>query len=700
LENPARQPTDVPQFVDSDTAYHEPADPFPKGAAALRLMLIEDDRSYAWLVEEMLREAFTDESLDVASFGSLGEATSEARVLDCALVDLSLPDASGLSVLDGVLGSFPDVPLVVLTGAEDEALALQAVERGAQDYLVKRRVDPEVLGRSVRYAIERKRAESQRAELLRARAAHAEAEALSGMLARLQEVSDAAIAVQGRLGLDELLERSLAVIAADAGALIMHTAGSGDATVAVARGIPRLRAGATLHSEGVVGQVLEAPVALVLNDVPADDDSGLGGRAGVSSLVAVPLEADGRVMGSLVATSVVAERFSAEQARVLALAAERCARALANAAEYERERRTAAALQAGLLPQAVPALRHGELAVRYLPARGGPSVGGDWYDAIMLPDGRVGLAIGDVTGHGAEAAVLMGQLRTALRAYALEGSSPGVVASRLNALALSLGDEAMATLVYAVLNPELTTGTFVNAGHPPPIVVSAAGASRLEARTSPPAGASATATFEEHDFTLAAGDALCLYSDGLVEDRTAELGEREQTLLEALGTPAAAEVICERALAALRPTGAVDDDVALLVLHTSASGHGLKATHRALPEELGVARGELRAWLQALGAGSAEIGEIQLAANEACMNVIEHAYGDGASGGGTFTIEGHLDGQTVVLIVRDAGRWSEVRARGRGRGLKLMEAVMDSVQLSFSAHGTVVVLRRQLALDA
>ena len=77
------------------------------------------------------------------------------------------------------------------------------------------------------------------------------------------------------------------------------------------------------------------------------------------------------------------------------------------------------------------------------------------------------------------------------------------------------------------------------------------------------------------------------------------------------------------------------------------------------------------------------------------MNVIEHAYGEGETG--TFTLEGHLDGQTVVLIVRDTGRWSEVRARGRGRGLKLMEAVMDSVQLPFSSEGTIVVLRRRLA---
>jgi anti-sigma regulatory factor (Ser/Thr protein kinase) len=363
---------------------------------------------------------------------------------------------------------------------------------------------------------------------------------------------------------------------------------------------------------------------------------------------------------------------------------------------YERERRIAAALQTGLLPQGVPALRHGQLAVRYLPALGGPAVGGDWYDAIQLPDGRLGLAIGDVTGHGAEAAVLMGQLRTALRAYALEGSSPDVVVSRVNALALSLGDDAMATLIYVVLDQGLTTGAFVNAGHPPPVRISADGAEQLVCRSAPPVGASASSDFEQQVFSLSAGDALCLYSDGLVEERGADFPQRERELLAALGTPAAAEVLCERALAALRPQGAADDDVALLVLQTSESGHGLKTTHPAVPEELGEARGVLRGWLEAIGASRTEVSEILLAANEACMNVIEHAYEEGS---GTFTLEGHVDGQTVVLIVRDSGRWSEVRARGRGRGLKLMEAVMDSVQLSFSSEGTIVVLRRTLSPD-
>src|SRR4051794_24364547 len=184
---PARKPIDAVSHVPDDPTDDYPNEPDPQGAATLRLMLIEDDRTYAWLVQEMLVEAFPSDELDVAIYGSLADATEETRVVDCALVDLSLPDATGMPVIDAVIASMPDVPFVVLTGAEDEALALQAVERGAQDYLVKRRVDPEVLGRSVRYAIERKRSEFQRAELLRARAAHAEAEALSGVLARLQD---------------------------------------------------------------------------------------------------------------------------------------------------------------------------------------------------------------------------------------------------------------------------------------------------------------------------------------------------------------------------------------------------------------------------------------------------------------------------------------------------------------------------------
>src|SRR4051812_4242613 len=219
----------------------------------------------------MLVDAFRGETLDVVSFGSLAEATEQARVVDCALVDLSLPDASGLGVVDSVLLTMPEISVVVLSCAEDEQLALQAVERGAQDYLLKRRVDPEVLGSSVRYAIERKRAEVQRGELLRARAAHAEAEALSGMLARLQEVGDAAIAVQGRLDRGELLERSLSVIAAESGALIMQPSGGAPPTVAAVRGLDGISTSTRVEETGVTAIVLDTDSPLVIGRMPPED---------------------------------------------------------------------------------------------------------------------------------------------------------------------------------------------------------------------------------------------------------------------------------------------------------------------------------------------------------------------------------------------------------------------------------------------
>jgi serine phosphatase RsbU (regulator of sigma subunit)/anti-sigma regulatory factor (Ser/Thr protein kinase)/DNA-binding response OmpR family regulator len=662
-----------------------------EGAAALRLVVIEDNRDYAWLVEEMLNDGFGRGNITVSTFESLADARAGLEGADCALVDLSLPDGSGLEVVATVQEAAPALPLVVLTGAEDEELALRAVELGAQDYLVKRRVDPEVLHRSIRYAIERKRSEGQRAELLHARAAQAEAEALSSTLARLQDVADAAITAHGaRLDPGALLERSLAVVAADAGALLVRDARTGELSVAASSGIPGLTTGSVLDAE-----CPEAATdgALVLDEVSDNNLGPFSAEAGVASLVAVPLEADGRHLGSLVAVSRVPARFSADQARLLALAADRCARALANATAHERERKAAAALQAGLLPQAVPALRHGEIAVRYLPARDGPPVGGDWYDAVVLGDGRLALAIGDVTGHGAEAAVLMGQLRTALRAYALEGSEPALVVERLNALALSLGEPAIATLVYLVLDASLESGQYVIAGHPRPIVVSARGAEPLAGTSSLPAGVESDAVYEQHDLRLAPGDALCLYSDGLVEERGVDPVERERDLVTALGTSTGAEVLCERALMALRPEGPADDDVALLILRTGTSAHALKAAFPATPEELSTARRALGEWLRGVGVNPTELSEITLACNEACMNVVEHAY-NGDSG--QFAIEGYLDGETVVIIVRDLGRWTEVQARGRGRGLKLMEALMDSVQLSFSAQGTVVVMRRTL----
>ena len=162
---------------------------------------------------------------------------------------------------------------------------------------------------------------------------------------------------------------------------------------------------------------------------------------------------------------------------------------LENALLYEREHRVAETLQRSLLPETVPRLDGAELAALYLPGSSEASVGGDWYDAIVLDDGSVALVIGDVVGRGVKAASSMGQLRNAVRAYLLEGYGPAQTLARVNRLLDSLGG-GFATLACLVVDPLSGAIRYANAGHPPPLVVGPDGATRwLEDGLAPPIGA-------------------------------------------------------------------------------------------------------------------------------------------------------------------------------------------------------------------
>jgi serine phosphatase RsbU (regulator of sigma subunit) len=236
----------------------------------------------------------------------------------------------------------------------------------------------------------------------------------------------------------------------------------------------------------------------------------------------------------------------------------------------EAEQRSAAdLLQRSLLPQHLPAVPGVRLAARSLPGSSGARVGGDWYDVISLPGGEIGLVVGDVVGHDLPAATAMGQLRNTLRAYALENGSPAAVLERVNRAADLLQVADMATCVYAVLDPKHLTVRWASAGHLPPLVTSPSGAGRLlRAEPGPPLGVLPDARYRDERVRLHRGDALVLYTDGLVERRGEPIDTGLTALEAAQGPQPGPEAMCDELLHALLGGTVPGDDVTVLLLQT------------------------------------------------------------------------------------------------------------------------------------
>ena len=457
---------------------------------------------------------------------------------------------------------------------------------------------------------ERKRAESERADLLRsAEAAQAGAEQAQGLAELAQGLAERA---QGRLVL--LAEASrLFTGALDVAAILTNLVNLvvpllGDwAVVELLDDGGAVERVAVTHADPVhidlvaaltptpgpviavqvpfhpVQQVLRTGEAVVIPVVgveviealagPAPEARELHRRLGSDSMVVVPLRARGVVIGALqVATARSGLRLDEPDMALAAELASRAALAVDAARLYQREHRVAVTLQHSLLPTALPDIAGLERATRYLAGTVDQDVGGDWYDMVRGPDGRVALTIGDVVGHDVHAASVMGQLRNAVRVYASEGHEPGSVVQRLNRLVEHLGLDHMATMVHLALDPVTGALVFTNAGHLPPLVIHADGDTEwLDGGRSLPVGAIAEPPWAEDAITLTPGDTVLLYTDGLVELRTESidvgLGRlRRAAAAVALEDP---DAICDALLHALVSGEARGDDIALMAVRWS-----------------------------------------------------------------------------------------------------------------------------------
>jgi serine phosphatase RsbU (regulator of sigma subunit) len=292
--------------------------------------------------------------------------------------------------------------------------------------------------------------------------------------------------------------------------------------------------------------------------------------SGVRRLLGVPVNGPNGLLGVLHVGSLSERTFGAgDVARMEELSAgigQRLSEQSKNDVHL-----AALALQRSLLPAAPPTIEGLDLAVRYLPAEG--DLGGDWYDIFVLPSGKVGLVMGDVEGHGLRSAVVMGRLRSALRAYALEHDDPAEVLHRLDRKLCHFEGGITATVTYAVTEPPFDTLLICTAGHPPPLM---AGSGQPEAQETqvPPGlilGVDPARQRQSSKLFLEQGAALVFYTDGLVERLGTMSGQpgwrqRLDLVCRAVRSDQDAETICSRIIAAGLGDESVEDDVAVIAM--------------------------------------------------------------------------------------------------------------------------------------
>ncbi len=367
------------------------------------------------------------------------------------------------------------------------------------------------------------------------------------------------------------------------------------------------------------------------------------------------------------------------------------------AEEVEHVAAVAETLQRSLLPERLPEIPGLDSAARYVAGSADAQVGGDWYDVVALREGHAGVAIGDVVGHGLDAAARMARLQNALRAYALEGLRPSLVLERMNSFAREVAGGPMATLLYGVVDSEEGSLRMASAGHPPPLVIEPNGhAYFAEGPAGSPLGVVPFPTYEESSISLQPGSTVLLYTDGLVERPEAPLDEGLEWLRGfASGVPDHPDELCGALLQARFRDSVPRDDVALLAVRIEPIPvERIETTLRAEPESLAQMRRALGRWLRAAGATDQEIYETLVAAGEACANAIAHAYPPGEA---SYVVEAVRVTDGIEIRVRDFGSWRAPRSGSQGRGLELIEELMDDVEIDSGPTGTTVRMRRGLA---
>ncbi|WP_103347535.1 PP2C family protein-serine/threonine phosphatase [Amycolatopsis sp. CA-128772] len=389
---------------------------------------------------------------------------------------------------------------------------------------------------------------------------------------RLQQLETIIGAPAAHLGLAEVLVETLQrlrdALAVDTATVLRYQASGRQLVAFAAAGIEEeVHQGVRVPvGSGFAGRVALERVPVILDHVDETTVvNSLLWERGLRSMLGVPMVAGSELVGVLHVGSLTPRQFDEAEVATMLVIADRLAMAIQ--LEAREENRTATmALQRSLLPSTLPEVPGLTFGARYVPGAE-TGLGGDWYDLFTLPGDRVGVVMGDVSGHGLEAAVIMGRLRSALRAYALDSESPADVLAKLDRKANHFEHGAMATVAYGIIGPDRETLTLSLAGHLPPVLAVPGEPGRLvDAPPDPPIGLTIGAPDRRTTVVgLSTEAVVAFYTDGLVErrDRPVDVGMAQLAEIMRAGEP---DRVCARIMATMIGNRPAQDDVALLAI--------------------------------------------------------------------------------------------------------------------------------------
>ncbi len=391
-------------------------------------------------------------------------------------------------------------------------------------------------------------------------------------LREIQSITDAALSsLSPQDLLEALVERVRLVLRADTAVVLLLDEAGRHLVATAACGLEdEVRQGTRIPvGRGFAGLVAAQSRPVVLDEVTeANVVNPILLEKGLSSLMGVPLVSGGRLLGVLHVGTLSPRKFADEDVELLLLAAGRAALAV-EVINAQVDRAAVAALQRGLLPSALPSVTGLEMAARYVPGSG--NVGGDWYDVFHVPSGQLCAVIGDVAGSGLKAAVIMGRLRSALRAYALETTDPADILERLERKMRHFEPDAMATVLCAVFSEGLDVVHVSNAGHLPPLIARPGEpAMPVPVFADPLIGVPHSRGRRVTSLDLPPGGVLCLYTDGLVERRDWVIDDGIAQLSASI-RDVDPELCCATVMIAMTDAGPHTDDVALLIFRRAAA---------------------------------------------------------------------------------------------------------------------------------